>query len=105
MSHTIQIPDDIYEKLAAYAAQWKQTPEALFLDWANTLTHRWEETTAMELGDCEQEVMDRDDKEEELATQSLLRISGMFAIGEPGWADRHDEYLAETYLDTHAKKD
>jgi hypothetical protein len=26
----------------------------------------------------------------------------MFAIDEPSWADRHDEYLAETYMDHHA---
>jgi predicted nucleic acid-binding protein len=25
-------------------------------------------------------------------------VAGMFEINEPGWADKHDEYLAETYL-------
>lgn len=32
----------------------------------------------------------------------LFQVAGMFAIGEPGWADKHDEYLAETYLENHA---
>jgi hypothetical protein len=28
----------------------------------------------------------------------------MFAIGEQGWADRHNEYFAETFLENHAEK-
>ena len=34
----------------------------------------------------------------ELLSGPLFQVAGMFAIGEPGWADKHDEYLAETYL-------
>jgi hypothetical protein len=39
---------------------------------------------------------------EELLNGPLFQVAGMFAIGEPGWADKHDEYLAETYLESHA---
>jgi hypothetical protein len=40
---------------------------------------------------------------EELMSGPLFQIAGMFEIGEPGWPDRHDEYLAETYLENHAE--
>ncbi|MFL5661168.1 MAG: hypothetical protein ACJ8BW_07425 [Ktedonobacteraceae bacterium] len=39
---------------------------------------------------------------EELLNGPLSQVVGMFAIGESGWADRHDEYLAEIYLENHA---
>ncbi len=32
---------------------------------------------------------------EEGSESPLLQVAGMFSIGEPGWADRHDEYLAQ----------
>lgn len=35
---------------------------------------------------------------EELLSGPLFKVAGMFEIDEPGWADKHDEYLAETYL-------
>jgi hypothetical protein len=44
-------------------------------------------------------VMRLTDSEKELLSGPLFQVAGMFAIGEPGWADKHDEYLAETYVD------
>ena len=41
--------------------------------------------------------------EKELLSGPLFQVAGMFAIDEPGWADKHDEYLAETYLENHAE--
>jgi len=38
----------------------------------------------------------------DLLSGPLFQVAGMFAVGEPGWADKHDEYLAETYLENHA---
>lgn len=34
----------------------------------------------------------------ELLNGPLFQAAGMFEINEPGWADKHDEYIAETYL-------
>jgi hypothetical protein len=31
----------------------------------------------------------------------LARFMGIFASDEPGWADRHEEYLAKAYEETH----
>lgn len=79
MSHLFQLSDEQYAKLAAYAAQHKQTPETLFQAWLSEVT-----------------------QEEDILNSPLFQIAGMFAIGEPGWADRHDEYLAEGYIEDHA---
>jgi len=38
---------------------------------------------------------------EELLNGPLFEVAGILAIGEPRWADKHDEYLAETYLEEH----
>jgi hypothetical protein len=46
----------------------------------------------------EQELMEKY-PEEELQNHPLLEAAGMFAVGEPGWADKHDEYLAKIYAE------
>lgn len=35
---------------------------------------------------------------EELLSGPLFQVAGIFEIDEPGWAEKHDEYIAETYL-------
>lgn len=35
---------------------------------------------------------------QELLNGPLFQVAGIFEIDEPGWADKHDEYIAETYL-------
>jgi hypothetical protein len=98
MNHIFQLSDEQYAKLAAYAAQEKQTPEMLFQSWVNSLTN------------SKKKVLPRnhtgqtDQKGQEDCDSPLLQVAGMFAIGEPGWADRHDEYLGEGFLDTHADR-
>ena len=106
MSHVFQLSDEQYAKIAAYAAQRKQTPETLFQAWVNDLIQNLEEplSTGIEQADGEEQEEYQEEYEEELVDHPLLRIAGMFAIGEPGWADRHDEYLAEAYADDHAEE-
>ncbi len=103
MSHVFQLSDEQYAKLAAYAAQHEQTPETLFQAWVNDLTHDLEEQThfmSIEQDDQEEQEM----SEEEFLNSPLFQIAGMFAWDDPGWADRHDEYLAEAYADDHAEE-
>jgi hypothetical protein len=103
MSHVFQLSDEQYAKLTAYAAQHEQTPEILFQTWLDDLIHTLEEQTpSMNTEQADGE--EQEEYEEELVDHPLLRIAGMFAIGEPGWADRHDEYLAEVYADDHAEE-
>ena len=35
---------------------------------------------------------------EGLFSSPLFQVAGIFEIDEPRWADRHDEYITETYL-------
>jgi hypothetical protein len=103
MSHVFQLSDEQYAKLAAYAAQHEQTPERLFQTWVDDLIHALEvQTHSMSIEEDDQE--EQEVSEEDLEDHPLLRIAGMFAIGEPGWADQHDEYFAGVYADNHAEE-
>ena len=101
MGHIFKTSDEQYAKLASYAAQRGQTPEALFQEWVSMITRDTEKLPSVNntrpSGKDEQTR-----REEEVLSGSLLQVAGIFAIGEHGWADRHDEYLAETYLESHA---
>jgi uncharacterized protein YbgA (DUF1722 family) len=87
MSHVFRVSDEQYAQLTALAAQQKQTPESLFQVWVNEVIQSIQEQ-----------------QEEEMLKSPLLQVEGMFAIGEAGWADRHDEYLAQEYLKNHANE-
>ncbi len=107
MSHVFQIPDDLYTKLATYAAHHNQTPEALFLAWASEVAYKEESITSNspELEKADQASTEEQGKgEEEFLKSPLFQIAGMFAINEPGWADKHDTYLAEAYMENHAEE-
>ncbi len=98
MGHAFQTSDEQYAKLAAYAAERGQTPETLFQEWVSMITRDTESVSGVKPTDHEQQA----EREEALLNSPLFQVAGMFAIGEQGWADRHDEYLAETYLENHA---
>src|SRR5712692_2006624 len=93
MSHIFHLSDEQYDRLAAYAAQRKQTPEKLFQAWVREVTNKVNEPLPL----VHKEQKGKEGRGEELQSHPLLDVAGMFAIGEPGWADKHDEYLAETY--------
>ena len=101
MGHAFQTSDEQYAKLAAYAAERGQTPETLFQEWVSMMTRDTEKLPSVsnvKPTDHERQA----EREEALLNSPLFQVAGMFAIGEQGWADRHDEYLAETYLENHA---
>ena len=103
MNHMFQISDEEYAKLAAYAARYKQTPEKLFQEWVWRITRN---TEAPSFSKQEKSPTQKKQKvrEQQFLNSPLSQVAGMFAIDEPGWADKHDEYLAETYLENHADK-
>jgi hypothetical protein len=101
MGHAFQTSDEQYAKLAAYAAERGQTPETLFQEWVSIITRDTEKLPSV--SNVKPTNHERQaEREEALLNSPLFQIAGMFAIGEQGWADRHDEYLAETYLENHA---
>lgn len=75
MSHVFQLSDEQYEKLAAYAAKRKETVEMLFQQWVNEVTH---------------------DLEEERLNDPLFQLAGIFAIGDPDLAEKHEVVHAES---------
>lgn len=102
MSHVFQLPDEQYSKLITYAAQQNQTPETLFQEWVNEVIHNIQEPTSSSrtkrVGQEGQE-----GREAETPHSSLSQIFGIFDIGDLNWIDKHDEYLAETYMEDHAE--
>lgn len=99
MNHVFELSNEQYEKIAAYAEQREQTPEALFHRWVDEIIHQIESSQNIE---TDEEI----DIEELRAKHPLLQIEGILSIGEPGWADRHDEYFAglRDDRDDHAEK-
>ena len=101
MAHDFKISDEQYAKLAAYAAQRKQTPETLFQEWVRAVTRSVDKP----LSSSGVKPIGKEGQAEpkgELLSGPLFQVAGLFAIGEPGWADKHDEYLAETYMKNYA---
>jgi hypothetical protein len=92
---SFELSNEQYEKIAAYAEQREQTPEDLFHIWVDEMIHQVEMSN-------HHDSLEQENEKELLAKHPILQISGMFAIDEPGWSDRHDEYLAEAYADDHA---
>ncbi len=103
MQHVFQVSDEQYAKLAAYAARRKQTPESLFQSWVRAVTKNAEKSpSTSNVNSMSAENKELSESEKNLLNSPLFQIEGMFAIGEEGWADRHDEYLGEIYLENHA---
>ncbi len=95
MAHVIEVPDELYEKLAAYAEQRRQTPEELFLTWASQLT------TAQSTGTWGTEPPPT---AAELAASPFLRMIGSLSIGDPRLATEFDEVLAEAIADVTSSR-
>ncbi len=87
MNHIFRISDEEYAKLVAYAALHKQTPEKLFQEWIRGVTHNVEPTiSSKQVKSPDQEK--QEESEKEFLNNPLFQVAGIFAIGEPGWADK-----------------
>lgn len=96
MNHVFQLSQEQYEKIAAYAERQEQTPEDLFHMWIDEVIHQIEASQNIEtVEETDEEI----DVEKLRAEHPLLQIEGILSIGEPGWADRHDEYFAGAFRD------
>jgi hypothetical protein len=91
MSHVFLIPDEIYDKIATYAAQRGQTPDALLLTLLTEVTERVEllEQGQLTAHKGHEAAYDR-------TRDPLAPFIGMFDSGgnDLGWIERHDEYFA-----------
>jgi len=86
MYHTFQVSEEQYAKLTAYALEQKETPEALFQGWVSEVLRQEAQRSRLR-----EQANQKEQEEQEEGPLDLLQIAGIFAIGEPGWIDRHDE--------------
>lgn len=86
MAHTLEISDDLYERLTAYATQQGQPVEAVAESLLAADVNRLSGTPTV--------ASEAPLTEAEMARSPFLRMLGSLAIGEPGWADRHDELFS-----------
>ncbi|HEY0070727.1 MAG TPA: hypothetical protein VGE04_12245 [Chloroflexia bacterium] len=82
MTHTLQleIPEDIYNLLEQRAEQTKQPLEELAIQWLAKAS-------------------------QDFADDPLDKYIGAFTSGVPDWADKHDEYIGASLMDTHDNDD
>ncbi len=86
MSHTFQVPDEIYTTIAAYAAKHGQTPDALLM---KLVTKGVEQLKQVESTTPAHEIP------YDPARDPLAPFIGAFDSGEDrGWIERHNEYFA-----------
>ncbi len=86
MSHTFRVSDEEYAEIVSYAQSHDETPETLFQAWVSEVI-RQEAQRSRSRAQINQKAKEADEE----GPLDLLQIAGMFSVGEPGWADRHDE--------------
>jgi hypothetical protein len=87
MSHSFQVPDDLYTELATYAARRGQSPDVLLMDLVKEGVEQLKQTDSM----AALRKIPYDPAHDPLAP-----FIGAFDSGndEPGWIERHDEFFA-----------
>jgi hypothetical protein len=93
MSHVIQLPDDVYQTLEAYAAQRGQTPEAVVLSWARALREQLAQSLVTDMSSFVYDPAD----------DPLATFLGTGELIAPDAIRRHDEAIAEEALDAHGE--
>lgn len=96
MSHTVQIPDELYAALASYAAQQGATPDAVILAWMREIKDRQEGPA-----ETPEQPMDMSGLIYDSANDPLAEFLGAFEADVPDLVRRHDDYLGEAYGDNH----
>src|SRR6266446_3048992 len=87
MSHSFQVPDDLYTELATYAARRGKSPDVLLMDLVKEGVEQLKQTDSM----AALRKVPYDPAHDPLAP-----FIGAFDSGndEPGWIERHDEFFA-----------
>ena len=78
MSHQLilEVPNEVYDPLAATAKSTGATPEQLAVDWLATMSRH-------------------------AAKDPLEKWIGALSSKIPDWAEQHDKYLGEGLMETH----
>ena len=93
MAHTLELSDEQYRLLQSLAQQQGMTP-------TETLDHLLHEA------DTPENTLLSQTTEDVLEQSPLFQIAGLFdADLPPGWADHHDEIIAEEAMNQHAEQE
>jgi len=106
MIRALELSDEEYARLEQAAQQQGSTIADLVRAWIES----------MSIGSSEQDIQEALARwaalgesavrptQDELRAHPLLRAVGILSSGAPGWADRHDDIIAEEALDSHANE-
>jgi hypothetical protein len=106
MSRVLELSDEEYARLEQAAQQQESTIAELVRAWIES----------MSIGSSEQDIQKALARwaavgdsavwptQDELRAHPLLRAVGILSSGAPGWADQHDEIIAEEAPDSHANE-
>lgn len=89
MSHVLELPDEVYKQIEAYAARRGQTPADVVREWA--------------AANAGTESMPGEQRVGNPAYDPWAGFRGISQALSPDSVDRHDEYLAAEYEDTHER--
>lgn len=102
MGHVLELTEDEYTRLEAYARRRGRTPHELVAEWLASVPTPPETPKPTQAAESSEVPPPT---EEELREHPILRVAGMLSVGIPGWADRHDEAFADEAMDPHADED
>ena len=81
MSHALYIPEELYAKLAEYAAKRHQEPDTVATELlTEAVTSQGTETV-----ENSPQIVE--------ALDALNRLAGSISVNDPGLADEHDKYF------------
>ena len=99
MGHTLELTEDEYTRLEAYARQCGRTPHELIADWLASVPAQSEAPQAA----TEAQPSDvPPPTEEEIRQRPLLALAGSLTLNDPRLATNFDDVLAEAMADDHA---
>lgn len=100
MGHVLELTDDEYTRLEAYARRRGRTPHELIAEWLANATTPPSKTPKPADGTEPSEVPPP--TEEEIGQRPLLALAGSLALNDPRLATAFDDVLAEAIADDHA---
>lgn len=88
MSHILEVPDDLYRKIAHYATEAKQEPDTLILSWVTEAAQR------LNAKPTQPPTSVTFDEGALTATDDpMTLLAGIIDSHDPGWANDHDSYF------------
>jgi hypothetical protein len=89
MSHTLELPDEVYKLIEAYAASRGQTPAEAVGEWAEANANLEDLFDEQRIGNP--------------AFDPWAGFRGISQALSPDTIERHDKYLAAEYEDSHER--